>query len=62
MHYKVFIMRIEPSLIPTQPGSAAALDLDDNLHAALGGWTVVSHTVSQQLTGEMLLTIFCQRP
>lgn len=49
MTYKVVIMRIEDNLIPAEPGAASALDLDANLHSLLAGWTVVSHTVSQQL-------------
>lgn len=61
MQYKVMIMRIEQEQVPATPGSAVGLDLGENMTAALDGWQVVSHTVSQPLTGELLLTVFCQR-
>jgi hypothetical protein len=54
-------MRIEASNIPATPGAASALALDESLTSQLDGWRVLSHSVSQQLAGEMLLALFCER-
>lgn len=62
MRRKVVLMRIEASQLPQHPGDAADLEIEGQLLQRLEGWAIVSHTVSQQLTGEMLLSVMCERP
>lgn len=61
MDYRVLILRIEAERLPDAPGTVARLDLDESFAPHIEGWQVISHTVSQQLSGEMLLTLFCGR-
>lgn len=64
MEHQIYLMRVEPSMLPA-PGGAARVALPDAVVTELetDGWQVVSHAMSTLgLDGEMLLTLYVQRP
>lgn len=56
------VLAIVPSVsVPKQDGEFSEPVVAGGVALALHGWTVLSHAVTQQLSGDLLLSLFCER-
>lgn len=59
--HQIVFVNIGEEKIPSDIDTVAQLAIEGATAKAIEGWTVLSHTVNQQLDGRVVLSLFCER-